>query len=138
MSTNDLLMSSFSMKRSQNCLLVDTSCTDFTTLLPQQHHDTPKFDVLHWRTASIALNSAHNSTNFPTTLLRSRTFSTFPCIFLQPNLDFVLRNARNQHWSREHVCIDSEYNHWIQRVVHTMDNVDVEGEECGIVQSCSR
>jgi len=81
MSTNALLMDSFSMKRCSNCPLVNTSCTDFTTLLPQQHHDTPKFDLLRWRTASIALNVTHNNTNFPTTLLRSRTVSTFPCIF---------------------------------------------------------
>ena len=85
MSTNDLLMDSFSMKRSQNGSLVSSSCTDFTTLLPQQHHDTPKFDDVQWHDASIALNVTHNNTNFPTTLLWSRTVSTFPYIFLQPN-----------------------------------------------------
>ena len=61
------------------------SFTDFTTLLPQQHHDTPKFDDVQWHTASIALNVTHNNTNFPTTLLQSRTVSTFPYIFLQSN-----------------------------------------------------
>ena len=81
MSTNDLLMDSFSMKRSQNGSLVSSSCTDFTTLLPQQHHDTPKFDDAQWYTASIALNVTHNNINFPTTLLQSRTVSTFPYIF---------------------------------------------------------
>ena len=85
MSTNDLLMDSFLMKRSQNGSLVSSSCTDFTTLLPQQHHDTPKFDDSQRYTASIALNLTHNNNNFPTTLLQSRTVSTFPYIFLQSN-----------------------------------------------------
>ena len=78
-------MDSFSMKRSQNGSLVSLPCTDFTTLLPQQHHDTLKFDDVQWQTASIALNVTHNNNNFPTTLLQSRTVSTFPYIFLQSN-----------------------------------------------------
>ena len=85
MLTNNQKDGSLSMKRSQNGSLVSSSCTDFTTLLPQQHHDTPKFDDVQWHDASIALNVTHNNINFPTKLLWSRTVSTFPYIFLQPN-----------------------------------------------------
>ena len=109
MSTNDLLMDSFSMKRSQNGSLVSSSCTDFTTLLPQHHHDTLKIDDVQWQTASIALNVTHNNTNFPTTLLQSRTVSTFPYIFLQSNWTLLFFGTHGTNIGLENMCaFDSE------------------------------
>ena len=109
MSTNDLLMDSFSMKRSQNGSLVSSSCTDFTTLLPQHHHDAPKFDDVQWHTASIALNVTHNNTNFPTMLLQSRTVSTFPYIFLQSNWTLLFFGTHGTNIGLENMCaFDSE------------------------------
>jgi|TARA_B110000914_G_scaffold183914_1_gene167017 hypothetical protein len=109
MLTNNQKDGSLSMKRSQNGSLVSSSCTDFTTLLPQHHHDAPKFDDVQWHTASIALNVTHNNTNFPTMLLQSRTVSTFPYIFLQSNWTLLFFGTHGTNIGLENMCaFDSE------------------------------
>ena len=98
-------MDSFLMKRSQNGSLVSSSCTDFTTLLPQQHHDTPKFDDVQQHDASIALNVTLCSLELQPRFSRAALFLPFHIFFYNLIGLFVLRNARNQYWSGEHVCV---------------------------------
>jgi|TARA_B110000037_G_C17026199_1_gene467483 hypothetical protein len=109
MLTNNQKDGSLSMKRSQNGSLVSSSCTDFTTLLPQHHHDAPKFDDVQWHTASIALNVTHNNTSASLEKHGWKVVSTFPYIFLQSNWTLLFFGTHGTNIGLENMCaFDSE------------------------------